>query len=141
MIAPVSSLRHFHIKSLLPQRLPHPPFHPSPSLNPSHSPSQSRSVFQDLFHSSKEHAQDGLLDVLVAVDGRGKGACQHIKHILQQKRARNWNHLLPTHTHSPPSHSSLHPSTSNLSSSPSPHMHPLSLSLPLIPLSLLPFTD
>lgn len=43
-------------------------------------------VVQDLFHSSKQHAEKGLLDVLMSMDAGSQGPCQLVKDILRQKR-------------------------------------------------------
>lgn len=44
--------------------------------------SDPRSVFQDLLHTTEEHAENRLLDVLVTVDAGGQRASQLIKNIL-----------------------------------------------------------
>lgn len=43
-------------------------------------------VLQDLLHPSKQHAEKGLLDVLVPVDAGSQGFRQLVKDILRQKR-------------------------------------------------------
>lgn len=46
--------------------------------------SDSRAVLEDLLHASQQHAEDGLLDVLVAVDTGSQGTSELIEHILQR---------------------------------------------------------
>lgn len=50
--------------------------------------SDAGSIVQHLLHATQQHAQDGLLDVLVAVDAGGQGASQLIKDVLQAGRHR-----------------------------------------------------
>lgn len=40
-------------------------------------------IVQHLLHATQQHAEDGLLDVLVAVDAGGQGTSQLIKDVLQ----------------------------------------------------------
>lgn len=46
-------------------------------------PSDAGSVLQHLLHTTQQHAEDGLLDVLVAVDAGGQGTSQLIKDVLE----------------------------------------------------------
>lgn len=48
--------------------------------------SDSRAVLEDLLHASQQHAEDGLLDVLVAVDTGSQGTSELIEHILQRTK-------------------------------------------------------
>lgn len=50
--------------------------------------SDARAVLQHLLHAAQQHAKDGLLDVLVAVDTGSQGASQLIKHILRKRRRK-----------------------------------------------------
>lgn len=45
--------------------------------------SDAGSIVQHLLHATQQHAEDGLLDVLVAVDTGGQGASQLVKDVLQ----------------------------------------------------------
>lgn len=46
-------------------------------------PSDAGSVLQNLLHAAQQHAEDGLLDVLVAVDAGGQRAGQLVKDVLE----------------------------------------------------------
>lgn len=46
-------------------------------------PSDAGSILQHLLHATQQHAEDGLLDVLVAVDAGGQGTSQLIKDVLK----------------------------------------------------------
>ena len=115
---------------------------PTPST---HLPSQPSPILQHLFHSSEQQAQDGPLDVFMSVDGRSKGPRQHLKHILQVKRATSY--LLSTHTLSNPTpvtlypipHSPVSPTSHSLICSPS-HSPSYPISLLLNPFTLLPLS-
>lgn len=43
-------------------------------------------VLQDLLHPSQQHAENGLLDVLMSMDAGSQGSGQLVKDILKQKR-------------------------------------------------------
>lgn len=48
--------------------------------------SDAGAVFQHLLHAAQQHAEDGLLDVLMAVDAGSQGASQLIENILSEDR-------------------------------------------------------
>lgn len=50
--------------------------------------SDAGSIVQHLLHATQQHAEDGLLDVLVAVDAGGQGASQLVKDVLEVRRRR-----------------------------------------------------